>query len=196
MARGEIYAFLDVDDVWEEGSFQKILEILISNTSIDIVQGLVREEKLPLGVKEDKLMDVSTQPIRDPYYFPGLPSAIYRKAAFEKTGLLDETLRYGEDTDWFLRAWEARVPKKHVDIVFLHYRRHASNRTNNRDLIQLGTAQVYKRRLDRIRHNPSLYDTTVRDFPTFHQYLQPDSPFSDFKRFPKPLAFKEANHSE
>ena len=64
---------------------------------------------------------------------PGLvtsmPAALFRRAIFDRVGLLDEELRRGEDVDWFLRALEHNTEMvTHADVVWL-YHRHAASLT-------------------------------------------------------------------
>ncbi len=64
-----------------------------------------------------------------PPLFLSLGSAAIRRSVFDRVGLFDETLRQGEDLDWFMRARELGVAMLiHQEVVQL-YRRHESNVT-------------------------------------------------------------------
>ncbi|MEX1104442.1 MAG: glycosyltransferase, partial [Dehalococcoidia bacterium] len=56
------------------------------------------------------------------------PSAmLVTRAAFDRVGLFDETLRVGEFLDWLARAREARLKEVEVDEVLLRRRWHETN---------------------------------------------------------------------
>ncbi|MGB3691969.1 MAG: hypothetical protein WA999_04540, partial [Spirulinaceae cyanobacterium] len=68
-------------------------------------------------------------------------------------GLFDESLRYSEDVDWFMRAWEDKVSMVVLEEVMLFYRKHNSNMTNGRDIKTVDFLKVLKKSLDRRRKN-------------------------------------------
>lgn len=173
IAKGDIFAFLDVDDTWIENSFAKMLAYLDTHPSIEIVQGLIQQIHDPHIKRLDKSRKDDLQSTEEPYYFINLTSALYRRSAFDKVGLLDKTLRYGEDLDWFLRAWENKVTKETTDIIFLNYYKHSHNMTRNKNLVELGLVQVFKRRKDRLSQIMSQQPHDSRSFPTLHEYIYP-----------------------
>jgi len=57
--------------------------------------------------------------------FPwSIPAALFRREVFSKIGLFDETLRFGEDADWFRRAQEAGLAIERLPQISLLVRRH------------------------------------------------------------------------
>ena len=115
IARGGIIGFLDADDQWQQKSLAVMLEGMEQSPETEIVMGKVRLWRL----KEDKSEEFSE---------PGIAfcngCALFRKEVFNKVGLFDPALRYGEDLDWFMRARERKVSIVVLDQVFLLYRRH------------------------------------------------------------------------
>ena len=83
-----------------------------------------------------------------PHY---IGAAIYRKAAFEKVGLFDATLRFGEDSDWFIRATEMNLNIKRIEETSLYVRRHGGNMTEGRNMLELNVMKVFKKSLERRR---------------------------------------------
>lgn len=81
-----------------------------------------------------------------------LCSSVYHQRVFEKVGVLDATLRFGEDSDFFIRCYEHHIVKRIHPEVSLFYHRHGGNMTAQKNLQELGVVQVYKRRRDRIRN--------------------------------------------
>ena len=142
-AQGSIFAFLDADDLWAPGHLRRMVHLLEMNPAAGLAQGWIRNWRSG--------PDVPVSYCSHPYNFSILCSTVFRRSAVDQIGLFDESLRFGEDSDLFIRAWEQHIPKC-VDVaVSLHYHRHGSNMTTDKNLQQLGVVQVYQRRLDRIR---------------------------------------------
>ena len=78
-------------------------------------------------------------------------SCLIRRHVFDDIGLLDPALRYGEDTDWFMRARERGVPIAVIDAVTMIHRRHEGNMTRHADHTVESSLEVIKRSLDRRR---------------------------------------------
>jgi GT2 family glycosyltransferase len=83
-----------------------------------------------------------------PFY---IGAALFRRRAFEKVGLFDTEFRFAEDTDWFNRAIEAGIGLERLPQVTLLVRRHGSNLTHGKSLVELNTLRVFKKALDRKR---------------------------------------------
>jgi hypothetical protein len=144
-AAGELIAFLDVDDLWPAGHLETLLQALDEETDIVIGRGQVARMH---SDKSGKYDFVGNPEESFPYY---LGAALYRKSTFRSMGLFDTDLRFGEDTDWFLRARDAKLTVKRLDQVTLIVRRHGDNMTNGRSLIELNPLHVFKKALDRRR---------------------------------------------
>ncbi|MFM6154955.1 MAG: glycosyltransferase, partial [Sphaerospermopsis kisseleviana] len=148
MAKGEVITFLDVDDIWLEDKLKVQVDYFANNPSVEIVQGLIQQiERFEDPENHDSIF----QTLSNPYQFINLGSAIYRKSVFDKIGLIDETLNYAEDYDWFLRAWENNISKVVLDLVMLFYRKHDNSMTKGKQLVELGFVRIYKKHLDRCR---------------------------------------------
>jgi GT2 family glycosyltransferase len=143
---GDLIAFLDVDDLWPENNLRVLVDRLRANPDIAVVHGY------------GQLMECDTRTGR--YEYVGNPSesfpfyigaGLYRRTAFERVGLFDSDLKFGEDTDWFNRAYEANIGLLRVPEVTLLVRRHGKNMTNGKSLAELNTLRVFKKQLDRKR---------------------------------------------
>jgi uncharacterized protein (DUF1919 family) len=148
MAEGNAIAFLDVDDLWSDNKLAIQLSYLAKHPSVEIVQGLIQEMTWNKSSQSHKLV---FDKVFEPYFFINLGSSIYRKSVFEKVGLFDETLRFGEDVDWFIRAWEQNVSKIVIDEVTFFYQLHDTNVTSNKNMVELGVVKVFQRHLNRQR---------------------------------------------
>jgi glycosyltransferase involved in cell wall biosynthesis len=147
MAHGDVIGFLDADDLWLRNSLRLRLVRLVCDPSVEIVIGhtqIIRQR----GVSDGK---PRFEKYRRPWPALSLGSAIIRKPVFDKVGLFDHTLPFGEDVDWFLRAQEFGISMKIIQEVTQYYRRHTNNVTNQTRLSQKYFAMALKKSLDRRR---------------------------------------------
>jgi glycosyltransferase involved in cell wall biosynthesis len=165
--QGEFITFLDVDDLWSEDKLKVQTDYLVNNPNIGIVQGLIQQMVLLDKNQESQPL---FKPIYQPYQFINLGSAVYRKSVFKKIGFFDETLKYGEDVDWFIRAWENGVSKVVLEEVSLFYRKHNNNMTEGKNLVHLGFVRIFKKHLDRLRKSEELSKSRLSEIP-IHKYL-------------------------
>ena len=134
-SRGEILAFLDIDDMWTPGHLWRLHAALLENNEAGIAQGRMRQ--------------LCGDRISGAYRMPYIQSCVFRRQALEITGGLDETMPVGEDYDLMYRCWEKDIVKINVYQVSLIYRRHGANTSNGNNL--RSHLIVMKRRVDRIR---------------------------------------------
>ena len=80
----------------------------------------------------------------------GISALFFRREVFDRCGLFDEKLHFGEDFDLIIRCWEQGIRKIDVPDVSLLYHRHHHNMTNGKNTVELGAVKIYKRRLDRM----------------------------------------------
>jgi len=146
VARGEIVGFLDADDLWTPG-IVRALELLISCPDVDIVQGRVQEIT---DLDPDESVTCYGY-ISKPYRFINIGSAVYRRNVFAEIGGFDESMRFCEDYDWFLRAFDAGIQKARIDDVTLLYRAHSGAMTYGKTVHQIGMARVHKKAIERRR---------------------------------------------
>jgi len=123
-AKGELIAFLDVDDLWPRDNLGTLIDAILGDGTPDVVQGYAQIMRL--------------MPDSGAYEFIGSPlevfqdylgSALYRRSAFDKVGLLDESLIQCEDVEWFYRARDGGLVIKRLQQISLFVRRHAENMT-------------------------------------------------------------------
>ena len=103
VSRGEYVGFCDADDEWGENHLSEALGYLEANPDKQAVftngstenEGTgERAEKLALYAESDKIH---------------LRTMLCRREVFDMAGLLDESLRLREDTEWIVRARKAGV---------------------------------------------------------------------------------------
>ncbi|MDQ2868676.1 MAG: glycosyltransferase [Verrucomicrobiota bacterium] len=117
-ASSPMIAFLDIDDEWT-GAHPTRAMAKIQQNDWEIVLG--RTQCFIKGADE------TFAAYAEPFHTFLLGSAVMRRDIFERIGGFDESLGYGEDLDWFLRAREAGVRMALLDETVLHYRLHQQN---------------------------------------------------------------------
>jgi glycosyltransferase involved in cell wall biosynthesis len=146
-AQGSLIAFADADDLWPTDKLDLQLPYLISDPKIDIVLGRIQQVRLAETVSDQ----TRAEEFAEPAFSVNLGGAVVRKSVFERVGLFDETMRYSEDVDWFMRAREAGAAIVTIDAVTLFYRQHEQNMTRGKSTSELNVLKALKRSLDRRR---------------------------------------------
>jgi glycosyltransferase involved in cell wall biosynthesis len=125
MARGELIAFLDDDDVLPPSKLDLQARYLREHPEIGCVLGrqewIFEDGNEPAGLE------------RDPFFgdLGGVPfgSAMIRRSALESVGGFDPTYAYAEDRDLFVRLREHGVEIVVLQDIVLYRRLHDSNMT-------------------------------------------------------------------
>ena len=159
MAQGDLITFLDVDDLWPPEKLHTQVRYLKDDPSVDVVLGKTQFIRLPGANDIDMQPDGPDNTMVNVY----LGSGVFRRSVFDKVGQFDETLRYSEDHDWFLRARERNISIRIIETVTLYYRLHASNMTRDKNAQDLLLTKVLKMSLDRRREQSQ--DRSPRDLP-------------------------------
>ena len=146
-AQGSLIAFADADDLWPAAKLELQLTCLIKDPPIEIVMGRIQQVRLSETVNGE----TKTEEFGEPAFSVNLGSAIIRKSVFERIGLFDETMRFSEDVDWFMRAREGGAAILTIDAVTLFYRQHEQNMTRGKTTSELNILKTLKRSLDRRR---------------------------------------------
>jgi glycosyltransferase involved in cell wall biosynthesis len=124
VARGEIFAFLDQDDLWLPSKLRLQVEILTAHPeSICIAQQAYFLEPgatVPAWFGKTELLT---------YDHAGwAPSCLaVRRSVFERVGRFDESLVHGSDVDWFARASHLSIPIEKPAETLVRRRIHKAN---------------------------------------------------------------------
>jgi GT2 family glycosyltransferase len=145
-AAADYVAFLDVDDLWPPGRLERMVSLLLDDPSIDVVTG--RAQVFERDAATGAYREAGDPRTSFPFY---VGAGVYRRRAFLRNGPFDRAFRFGEDADWFLRAFETGLRCVQLDEVTLHVRRHAGNMTRGKTNVEMNHARVFKARLDRRR---------------------------------------------
>lgn len=145
-SRGKIIAMIDADDLWPQGKLELQLGRLRRDPELLLVGGRIERVSM-----DGNSSDSERFPNGDQYSAPHLGAVLFRREAFDVVGLFDESLRFSEDQDWFLRAREQGLKMLFLKEVTLIYRRHQGNMTATKTARDLMFTAVLKKSLDRRR---------------------------------------------
>jgi glycosyltransferase involved in cell wall biosynthesis len=173
-ATGEWLAFLDSDDLWTNASLAVRSVLLAQTPNIDIVIGATT----PIVDDGTVLPPNVNVPDGDQsggrvMLFLNVGATLVRREAFESIGSFDESMRFGEDIDWYLRAREQQFSTAYLDDVVLLYRRHGTNMTTDRAATERGFLATMKKSLDRRRTEGAANDLPPVDGLDVFDHLLP-----------------------
>jgi glycosyltransferase involved in cell wall biosynthesis len=156
-AQGEILGWLNADDALLPGAVQTVVSAFSADPAIDVVYGRLER------------MDDRGQPVRTPQLpkdrveFAGLdaigecvvnqPGAFWRRGIMEKAGLLDESLRYVLDYEYWLRMLLAGGRFRRLPERLARFRLSEGSKTVRE---AAGMAQEHLAVLDRTLARPEL----------------------------------------
>jgi hypothetical protein len=145
-ASAELIAFLDVDDLWPANVLGPLVKRLKQNQQYEVVRGFA--QLMAPNEETGRFEYIGNPKETFPY---SIGHGLYRRSAFQKVGLFDVGLKFGEDSDWFIRAREKGLKIEQLDQITLLVRRHDRNMTRGKSLVELNTLRVFKKILDRQR---------------------------------------------
>ena len=147
LARGEFISFLDADDLWPPQKLSIQMARLLAEPELDFVLGRTQYQVLPGGelpsLNFEAPENVVTQTV--------VGSGVYRRRVFDRIGGFDESFRFGEDTDWFIRALENDVAMRILRSITLLYRMHGRNLTQDRTTVRHQLMVLLQRSMERRR---------------------------------------------
>lgn len=151
-AEGEFIAFLDHDDLWPPHRHSAMTQALRGDPELGAVFGRMRLRLESDAVPWQWLLDMDGRHVPG----PNLGTGLFRNSVLRQIDGFDESLRFGEDLDYFDRLREAGLRFGLCDVDGLIYRRHATNCTNNQLAVQNSVFNVIKRKMVRTKRQKSL----------------------------------------
>jgi glycosyltransferase involved in cell wall biosynthesis len=145
-AAAEFVAFLDHDDLWPSGRHSMLLNALLADPGLDCAIGRLR-----LRIEDDAILRPGLADMDGRLAASlSLCTALFRRRILDRAGDFDETLRFGEDTDYFVRLTELNYRFTLCEVDTLLYRRHRSNATCDIPAVRMGIVDLIRRRRARL----------------------------------------------
>lgn len=154
-SKGRYITWVHSDDVLPEGSLSARVEILDQNPGAEIAHGDIK--KIDEDGNENEILIATNnnhQEIFKHYcineekrtkqkYYVHHTTFMFRKEILKKVGFFDESLSYGGDLDWMMRAIKKCTMKRIPEILY-YYRRHPHTITREDKRKGIKTAEVTK----------------------------------------------------
>jgi glycosyltransferase involved in cell wall biosynthesis len=148
-ATGDFLAFIDQDDLWNEAKLARQMACFDAEPSLELCYTLVDLFWDSALANEESGYSGHARTRNVPGYV--MPTLLGRRAAFDRVGPLDESLVFGDGTDWAMRAIDAGLHVKLLPEVLLYHRMHKDNLTRDRERSQREFIRIVRSRLDRLR---------------------------------------------
>jgi len=149
LASGDIFAFLDADDIAPPNRLALQSEALAADPELDVVFGHAREFVSPELTAEQRagVRPAASAPL--PWISANL--MLIRRESFDRVGPFSESLRVGVTVDWCARAVDAGLKSLMLPDVVLERRLHLTNNGIRERASKSQYAHVLKAALDRRR---------------------------------------------
>lgn len=148
LAKTDLIAFLDGDDIWPENKLAVQTAALHSDPDLVMVFGYMKNFHSPELSAEEKAN--ATGPMQA---IPGYCAStmLLKQTVFEQVGLFRDDIKLGEFIDWYLKSQDAGFKHLMLDKLLLHRRLHKSNQGIRHRDAQQDYVRIVKAALDRRR---------------------------------------------
>lgn len=148
--QGDFIAFLDADDLWHERKLERQMARFRAWPQLEISVCMVENfwDGDP-AVEAERFRERGYEKVMAGIVVQAL---LARRAVFDRVGPFDTRFRFGEDTDWYLRAAESKAVAELLPEVLGYRRVHDGNMTRIWPKVRVDTmVDVVKASIDRKR---------------------------------------------
>ena len=152
LTHGNFVAFLDADDLWHPEKLERQAAKFTARPELEAcVTHLTAFWEVEVRHEQEALQDHARTRSSLPGYV--MQTMLARRSAFAKAGILNPALRFGEDTEWFIRARDEGVVLELMPDVLVFRRFHANNLTRSRGntALKSGILEMVQSSLERRR---------------------------------------------
>lgn len=123
-ARGDLVAFLEADDVWRPDKLQR--EVAYFAAHADVGHTLCHADVF-LEPGTPRPTWLRAQLLEAPVLLAFMSALVVRRSAFASVGGFDPSYRYGQDTEWLMRAQHAGIVRAILPETLVRRRIHGTN---------------------------------------------------------------------
>ena len=152
LTHGNYVAFLDADDLWHAEKLERQAARFAARPELEAcVTHLTAFWEAEVRHEQEALQGHARTRGSLPGYV--MQTMLARRSAFAKAGMLSTVLRFGEDTEWFIRARDEGVVLEMMPDVLVFRRFHANNLTRSRGnkALKNGILEMVQSSLERRR---------------------------------------------
>lgn len=150
-AAGEFLAFLDADDLWHPEKLARQLARFRARP--DLQYCVTHAQLFWIDQLAAEAQQFQGHPRAAPTPGYATTTLLARRSCFDRVGVFNTRLWFGDATDWFVRAQELELPMELLPDVLTYHRMHERNLTRRRsDESRAEFLAIVKASLDRRRN--------------------------------------------
>ena len=165
MATGEIIGWLNADDQYLSGCFDKIADSFANHPETDVAYGdyyWINEGGKIIQSRKELDFDIFILKYLHVLYIPST-STFFKQKIFQENNFLDTSLEYSMDYEFFLRLAHKKYKFLHIDAHLANFRWHKHNKSSIASKEQLEEKNMALLRHDRfLQQVPSNINSVVR----------------------------------